>query len=61
MPRIGDKVWIVVRENGEHHTMEREPLEGMAKWAAGQRITVFEFTFARVVHEPPKRRQQAAR
>jgi hypothetical protein len=41
---------MVVRPNGEHYFIEKEPLEGLLGWAAGQEVTVLEYTFTRVVY-----------
>lgn len=44
------RVWIVIRSNGERFLVEREPLEGIVAWAAGQDVTVIEYTVLTVVH-----------
>lgn len=55
MGKPNGKLWIVVRENGEHYLLEREPLEGVARWAKGQNVTVLEYSFAKVVYpEEPR-------
>lgn len=48
--RVHDKVWIVCRPNGEHHLIEKEPLEGIDAWAKGQHVTVLEYDFERVTY-----------
>lgn len=43
------KLWIVVRSNGEHYLLEKEPLEGLAAWAVGQDVIIREYVFLRLV------------
>jgi hypothetical protein len=45
------RLWIVVRPNGEHFLVEKEPLEGILGWAAGQHLVVLEYGFIGVVYE----------
>lgn len=46
--RVHPKIWIVVRSNGEHHLLEREPLEGIDAWAKGQDVTIIEYGFSTI-------------
>jgi hypothetical protein len=41
--RVHPNIWIVVRSNGEHHLLEKEPNEGIDEWAQGQDVTVIEY------------------
>jgi hypothetical protein len=43
--RVHPQIWIVVRSNGEHHLLEKEPIEGIDVWAKGQDVTVIEYRF----------------
>lgn len=36
---------VIFHDNGSEHVLEKEPMEGILKWAAGQNVTVHEFTF----------------
>jgi len=51
MNRVNLRLWIVVRPNGEHFLVEKEPLEGILGWAAGQHLVVLEYGFIGVVYE----------
>jgi len=54
-PRAERKIWIVVRPNGEHFFLEKEPLDGLEAWALGQDVTILEYGFVRVAFRPGKR------
>jgi hypothetical protein len=41
---------VIFHDNGSEHVLEREPLEGIEKWAAGQNVTVHEYPFSRTVY-----------
>jgi hypothetical protein len=38
---------VIFHDNGSEHVLEREPLEGIEKWAAGQNVTVHEYAYSR--------------
>ncbi len=44
------KVWIVIQPSGEHFLLEKEPLEGIAKWAEGQSVVVHEYRHSKIVY-----------
>jgi len=46
--RVHGHIWIVVRTNGEHHLLEKEPIEGIDAWAKGQDVTVIEYGFQKI-------------
>ena len=49
------KMWVVIREGGDRHHIDREPDEGIEARAKGQNILVLEYTLTKVVHQrPPK-------
>lgn len=47
---MNDKLWVIIHANGDHFTLEKEPLEGILVWAKGQAVTVREYTFSSVVY-----------
>ena len=50
-----ERIWIVKRlDNGESHTLYKEPLEGIERWAAGQKVIIVEFVRKGVVYPAPK-------
>mgnify|MGYP001558853254 CR=1 FL=1 len=44
-------LWVVIREGGDRHHIDREPDEGIEAWAKGQDIIVLEYTLTKVVHQ----------
>ena len=49
-----ERMWIVLSSNAERHIIEKEPIEGIQQWAAGQKgITVIEYDFKAVVYHAP--------
>ena len=48
--RCYPRIWIVVGSDGQRFLVEREPLGGMAAWAAGQKVTVIEYTTPAVIY-----------
>jgi hypothetical protein len=58
-PNLPDRIWLVVRANGERHFLERDVLGGLAAWAKGSDATVVEYRFTAVVHKPlPKPKKE---
>lgn len=54
IPRgVREKLLFVVRDTGEHYLLEKEPLEGIENWVAGQNVIVLEYAFSRVVYAKP--------
>jgi hypothetical protein len=51
-----ERMWVVTRPSGEQYFVDKEPLEGMSRWAAGQDATVKEFRFVAVVYKPPPKK-----
>jgi len=49
-PLSGANHWIIVRPNGEHFLLEKEPLEGIQEWARGQDVVIWEYAFVRIVY-----------
>lgn len=48
--RIEPKIWVWVAPNGERHTIDHEPLEGLAAWLRGLPGTVIEYGEPKVIH-----------
>jgi len=47
-------LWLVIKPNGEHFLLEKEPLEGILAWANGQDVQVREYRFHHLVYPQPK-------
>jgi len=45
-------MWVVIRPNGEKYIVEREPLEGIDKWARGQNVVIAQFDYSGVRYRP---------
>ena len=53
-PNVPGRLWIVQLATGERHFVDKEPLGGIAAWAAGQRgVTIAEYDFGRVAYHAP--------
>lgn len=53
-PNVPARVWIVQQASGERHFVDKEPIGGIAAWAAGQRgVTIAEYDFGRVAYHAP--------
>jgi len=52
-PRASARLWIVVTEDRQHLLVKKEPLEGWEKWSFGQRVTILEYTFSKVIYKKP--------
>jgi hypothetical protein len=49
-----ERIWVVLRADGERYTIDRELLGGIREWAAGQKgITILEYRFNAVVYDAP--------
>ena len=56
---LPNRIWIVVfRSNGERHLIYKEPIEGIAAWAAGSDAIVAEYRFGALVHGPAEEKKK---
>lgn len=52
--RAAERLWVVLRADGERHFIDQELLGGILEWAQGQKgITVVEYEFNGVVYDAP--------
>lgn len=54
---LPDRLWVVIRPNGERHFLTKEPLEGMGAWAKGLDVTIVEYAFSKITHTPPPKKK----
>lgn len=52
--RAAERLWVVLRADGDRHFIEKELPGGILEWARGQKgITVLEYEFKGVVYDAP--------
>jgi hypothetical protein len=56
---LPDRIWVVIRANGERHLVTKEFMEGMAEWAKGTDVTIAEYGFVAITHTPPLKKKTA--
>lgn len=58
---LPDRIWVVIRPNGERAFIYKEPLEGITAWAKGVDATIAEYRFAAITHTPPPKKKVASK
>ena len=54
---LPERLWLVIRSDGQRHFVDKEPIGGMVDWAKGTDVLVVEYNFGAVVHTPPPKKK----
>jgi len=52
---LPDRIWIVVRQNGERLFVDKPFMDGLNTWAEGTDVTIAEYHFGAIIYTPPEK------
>jgi hypothetical protein len=55
---LPDRIWIVVRPNGERLFVDKPFMDGLDTWAEGTDVTIAEYHFESITYMPPEKAAQ---